>query len=70
MEDSDSSSLQKVRDMRTCGSIGDAERVLLPRFSVIPCHLESVEVYQCALLVGEVFVKGFVGIKRPEHILL
>ena len=70
MEDSDSSSLQEARDMRTCGSIGDAERLWLPRFSAIPCYLEPVEVYRCALLVSDILIKSFVGIKGPKHVLL
>jgi len=56
--------------MRSGDFIKDAERVWLPRWSVVYHHFELVQVYRHVLFVGNVFVENVVGIERPEHVLL
>lgn len=47
----------------------DTEREWLPRWSAVPRHFESVQVYRRVLFVGDIFVKNIVRIERSEHVL-
>lgn len=55
--------------MRSRGSVEGTEGAWLPRWSVIPQYFEPAQVYRRILLVGDIFVKNFVGVERSKHVL-